>query len=416
MHLIEEPRIEISAGASDQLVGYLLRHGRRSIRIVADSNTWRALGERLAASVRKTGIEVVQTVYEDPYLIADGKSLLRLLADDEDRQSLFVAVGSGTITDITRFVAHRTGRAFVSLPTAPSVDAYSSVVAPLVIDGVKRTMKACAPAAIFADTDVLSCAPQPMISAGFGDMICKFSAVADWRLGAMLWGESYDETIARRALAAAETCVAAADSIGRAEAAGVSVLMAALIESGFCMAEAGHSRPASGAEHQYSHFWEMRLLAERRPPILHGLKVGVGTLITAGLWENLRSLSRDEAARALALFKPPSREEECRTIEEAFGDEGAQIVAQQERFLSLSGEDRERLVARILDNWVRIQDIARGVPGVAETASLLKAAHCPTDPRELGLGEAEIAQALRSAHYLRDRFTVRKLSQMLVGM
>ncbi len=415
MHLVEESRLEISAGASDRLVGYLGRRDHRSIRIVADRNTWRVLGRRLADAAGTAGIEVVRTVYEDPYLVADGASVLRLLADEEDRYRLFVAVGSGTITDIVRFVAHRTGRSFISVPTAPSVDAYSSVVAPLVIDGVKRTMKASPPAAIFADSEVLSQAPRPMIAAGFGDMLCKFSAVADWRLGALLWGESFDETIARRVLAAAETCVAAAAGIGRAEVGSITLLMKALVESGSCMAEAGHSRSASGAEHQYSHYWEMKLLREGRPPLLHGLKVGVGTLITAALWDRVRSLGRDEAELALASVRPRSREDESRAIELAFGDLAAEIEAGQERFLSMSREDRERLIGDILDNWEKIRSIAEGVPSVAETARLLEAALCPTDPSRLGLGEDEIAQALSSAHYLRDRFTVRKLSLMLFG-
>ena len=415
MENLHRPLVDIGHNAFDRLIDFLGERGRPSLRIVADGNTWRAAGETLASMARGAGLDLVQTVYDDLSLVADARSVLKLLVEEEDRKRLFVAVGSGTITDIVRFAAHRTGRDFISVPTAASVDAYGSVVAPLVIGGVKRTVGAAAPLAIFADTEVLAAAPRPMTSAGFGDMLCKYSAVADWRLGALLWGESYDEAIARRALAAAASCVEAVESIGQARPEGLAVLMAALVESGLCMAEAGNSRPASGAEHQYSHFWEMRLLAEGRPPILHGLKVGVGTLVAAGLWERLRSLSLKDAARALASGPPRSPEEERRTIRAVFGGEAAQIEAGQERFLSMTAAGRRELGARILDNWERIQAITGGVPGEAETVRLLTAARCPTDPRKLGLGGAEIAQALANAHYLRGRFTVRKLDLMLFG-
>ena len=415
MKSLKKPTVDIGPGASSRFVDYIGRLDRRSIRIVADSNTWAAAGERVASAAKAAGIEVAVTIYGEEQLVADARSVLKLLIEEEDGKRLFVAVGSGTITDIVRFVAQRTGRDFVSVPTAPSVDAYGSVVAPLVVDRVKRTVGASAPAAIFADTDILSRAPRPMIAAGFGDMLCKFSAVADWRLGALLWGESYDEEIARRALAAASSCVEAVESIGRARPEGLAVLMAALVESGLCMADAGNSRPASGAEHQYSHFWEMRLLREGRPPVLHGLKVGVGTLVAAGLWERLRSLSREDAARALASCPPRSPEEERGIIRAVFGGEAAEIEAGQERFLSMTAEARRELGARILGDWERIRDIARGVPDAAETARLLAAARCPADPRELGLGDEEIDLALRHAHYLRDRFTARKLSLMLFG-
>ena len=293
------------------------------------------------------------------------------------------------------------------------MDAYSSVVAPVVVDGMKVTVPAAAPLAVFADTEALARCPRPMIAAGFGDMLCKFSAVADWRLGALLWGESFDEAIARRSIAAAESCVEAAGSIGAAEPEGLAALMAALVESGLCMAEAGHSRPASGAEHHYSHFWELRLLREGRPPILHGLKVAIGTLETARLWDEARKLSPERAAELLAASHLPSRVDEEARVREAFGGTADGIIAAHERFLSMGPGDFEMLKANILADWERILQFAASVPNAAETARLLSLAGCPTDPRALGLRPEEIELGLKSAHYIRDRFTVKKLALVL---
>jgi glycerol-1-phosphate dehydrogenase [NAD(P)+] len=210
--------IDIGPGTVKRLAVFCASKSRAPLRIVADRNTWAAMGEEAERELRATGLATRATVFDEPYLAADSRSILRLLVDDDPAERLYLAVGSGTITDIVRFAAHRTGRDFVSLATAPSVDAYSSVVAPLVIDGIKRTVAAAAPIAVFADSEALARAPRPMIAAGFGDMICKFFAVADWRMGALIWGESFDEAIARRSTASARSCVdaVAAIEIGRA--------------------------------------------------------------------------------------------------------------------------------------------------------------------------------------------------------
>lgn len=409
--------IDIGRGAAKRLAAFCASKGAAlgagALRLVADRNTWRAMGEEAERELRAVGLSTRATIFEEPTLAADAHSVFRLLIDDDPRERLYVAVGSGTITDIVRFACHRTGRDFVSLATAPSVDAYSSIVAPVVIDGMKRTVPAAAPIAVFADTACLSAAPRPMIAAGFGDMLAKFTAVADWRLGALLWGEPYDEAVARRSEASARACVDAVQAIGAAKSEGVEALMAAVVESGLCMAEAGHSRPASGAEHQYSHFWEMRLLRDGLPPILHGLKVGIGTLEAARLWDGIKSLSKAEATRRLGEVSLPDLEAEVAAIRAAYGPDTEEILGLQARFLAMDEGAYAELRGRIAAAWDEIREFAAKVPDAPETARLLAAAGCPLSAAELGLRVADIADGLASAHYLRDRFTVRKLARML---
>ena len=417
-------KIDIGPGAVKRMADYCAARcraggagsvpgGAGRLRLIADRNTWTAMGKEAERELRAGGVATRATIFDSPGLAADERSVVRLLADDDPAERLLVAVGSGTITDIVRFVAHRTGREFVSLATAPSVDAYSSIVAAMTFDGMKRTVSAAAPLAVFADIEALARAPGPMIAAGFGDTIAKFFAVADWRLGSLLWGESFDEAIAGRSVAAARSCVEAAASIGSASPAGIGILMAALVESGLCMAQAGHSRPASGAEHHYSHYWELKLLAEGRPPILHGLKVGIGSLEAARLWELLRGTPKERAAGLLSRSVLPAREREERLIRRAYGSSADETITAHQRFLAMSETDYGALKAEILDAWDEIHAIAAAVPGTSETKRLLSLAGCPTDPRALGLGGKEIVLGLANAHYIRDRFTIKKLARVL---
>lgn len=405
---------DIGPGAAKRLASFCASRAKGGrVRIVADRNTWKAMGEEVERELRSASLTTRSTIYEEQYLAADAGSVFRLLIDDDPEERLYVAVGSGTITDIVRFATHRTGRAFVSMATAPSVDAYASIVAPVVVEGMKRTVPAQAPIAVFADSEALSRAPRAMISAGFGDMVCKFSAVADWRLGALVWGEPFDEAIAARSVAAARSCVDASAAIGETRPEGLATLMAAVVESGLCMAEAGHSRPASGAEHQYSHFWEMRLLAENRPPVLHGLKVGIGTIEAARLWDIVRGMPKDRAAELLRASRLPDRSAEERKIRRAYRAAAAETIAAQRRFLGMDETGFEALKSDILAHWGDIQLFAKSVPSEAETRRLLERAGCPTDARALGLRRREIAESIECAHYIRDRFTVKKLCRML---
>ncbi len=405
--------IDIGRGAAKRMAAFVAARATGPLRLVADSSTWAAMGKEVEAELKAASLAFRPTIFEERYLAADARSVFRLLVDDESAERLYISLGSGTITDIVRFAAHRTGRNFVSVATAASVDAYSSIVAPMVIDGIKRTYPTMAPLAVFADPELLARAPRAMTSAGFGDILCKFSAIADWRLGTLVWDEPYDEAIAQRSIAAAKACVTAVADIGAAKPEGVAILMSALVESGLCMAEAGHSRPASGAEHQYSHFWEMRLLKEGRPPILHGLKVGIGTLETARLWDRIRTMDRAAADRALAGARLPDPAAEVARIRAVYGKDADEMVAGQRNYLAMDEGRFAGLKARLSREWERIQGFAASVPSALETERLLAVAGCPTKPGQLGLGEREVEEGLACAHYLRDRFTVKKLTRLL---
>jgi glycerol-1-phosphate dehydrogenase [NAD(P)+] len=106
----------------------------------------------------------------------------------------------------------------------------------------------------------------------------------------------------------AEMLVDNADSIkpGLEEAAWIVVK--ALVSSGVAMSIAGSSRPASGAEHLFSHQLD-RLVPNTA---LHGHQVGVGSIMTEylhsgekGQWRNIRdALERIDApttARGLGV-------------------------------------------------------------------------------------------------------------------
>jgi len=382
--------------------------------LVCDDRTWPVLGATVDARLRAEGLPVKVIRLAGPEVVADEARIVEiLLSAGAPAGRLFIAVGSGTLCDLTRFASHRSGLPFVSLPTAPSVDAYTSMNAPLVIRGLKVTIDAQQPLAVFADIDVLCAAPPAMVAAGAADVLGKYTALADWRLAHLLWDEEIDANIVAEQYAALAAVSDAAAGVGRREPEAIAALMRALLASGSAMARWHNSRPASGSEHHVSHYWETMHLLHGQPAMLHGAKVGVGAVLMAQAYARLRALSREDAAGRLSATPDPATEAERDAIRRGYGPIADEVIGAQGDLLPLAPDRWARLQADILAHWDAIQAIAAAVPAPETLAALLRAAGAPFEPAELGLTAAEVDDGLRYSHYIRDRFTIRRLERAL---
>jgi glycerol-1-phosphate dehydrogenase [NAD(P)+] len=408
-----EITVVIQEDITADLIDFFRSRGWGRVTLVADHNTYQAQGGKVEQALTESGVQVNRVIVAGEEIIAGGESLMQVLAPAGTVDSPFVAVGSGTITDITRFVSHRTHNPFVAVPTAPSVDGFTSVVAPIVVDGLKITVIAQPPLAVFASLDVLRKAPPAMIAAGFGDMIGKYTALACWRIGHLVWDDPFDEAIASRVRAALDACAESAEEIGRASQEGVRRVMSGLIESGLCMVAFGRSAPASGAEHHLSHYWEMKLMRDGLPAVLHGAKVGVATILIARRYEALRAITRDEAAERLQKFALPDRRAEEDKIRAGYGPLAERIIAEHKPFLGMTAERFMQLKQRVLDRWEGIQQAASTVPPPDHIAALIRQAGGPVDAAALGLPDDYQPLALAHAHYLRNTITMNKLAWLL---
>jgi glycerol-1-phosphate dehydrogenase [NAD(P)+] len=395
------------------LIHYCESNHMDQFALVADENTYAASGEAVEEALTRHGFDVQTIILTGEEIIADEYYIMQVLLRANRQDRVYLAVGSGTITDIVRFVSHRTKTSFLSVPTAPSVDGFTSRGAPLVIGRFKQTIYTQSPLAVFADLNTLCAAPRPMIAAGFGDMLGKYTALADWKLGHLLWDEPYSDPIAQRAWNALQKCVGHSQEISSASPEGIHSLLEGLIESGLCMLDFGQSHPASGAEHYLSHYWELKLLQENRPAILHGAKVGIACVLVARFYEKIRQLSQEQAMELLKATSMPDREQEVQRIRSVYGAIAERVIAEQAPYLDISEDAYGLLKQKVIDHWGEIQEIAANVPTSEELADLLRQVDGPTDAGMIGLNEEEVALAIEYSHYLRHRFTVIKLSRIL---
>ena len=291
--------IYIGPDAVPELVAFCQRLPAQPFTLVSDTNTYRALGQRIEAALIQAGLPVLSLVLEGDEVIADEKRLIEVMVKTPPFDQVFVAIGSGTITDIARYVSFRTRNPFISAPTAASVDGFLSTGAPLVVGGVKDTFKAQGPIGVFADLPTLMDAPPELRAAGFGDVIGKTTALADWRLGHCC-GAS--RTIRHRSPgwgAMASCC--SGDDIASGSEAGIRYPFDALIETGLACWTSGF-RGQRRIGHHCSYNWEMQ--PENRG---HSAKVGYVDAI-AQLYDNPRPESDDAGSwPPTPCFRPRGR-------------------------------------------------------------------------------------------------------------
>jgi glycerol-1-phosphate dehydrogenase [NAD(P)+] len=407
--------VYIGVDALSRLVAYCKQQRLHRFLLVCDGNTYRAFGEKVEAALKGEGFDVALACLDAQEVIPNEYSLIQVLLKPDREERIYLAVGTGTITDITRFVSHRTKATFVSLPTAASVDGFTSIGAALIVGGLKKTIICEPPTAIFADLPTLCSAPACLAASGFGDMIGKLLSSADWELGHVLWDEPFDREIKERMQKAAYKCIDYAVEIGKGYQEGIYVLMDGLIEAGLCMLDFGNSAPASGAEHHISHLWEMRRLQAHQPTILHGAKVGVASVITAKWYGEIQKLTPHNVS--LMLNKSPAQylPETIRNIRDIYGSNADEIIQEQSDFLNMTEDAFSWLKDRITARWGKVRKIAEAVPSAEQVAGYLRSAGSPVSCAEIGLQEDEIQIGLDFSHYLRNRFTINKL-RLILGL
>jgi glycerol-1-phosphate dehydrogenase [NAD(P)+] len=316
----------------------------------------------------------------------------------------FIACGAGTIHDLTRIIAHKYNKPFISLPTAASVDGFVSDIAPLTTtSGMKITLPSVAPVALFADIDILASAPRRLTASGTGDIIGKYTALADWRMANLLTGEKIHEDIinleyeAIKNLRMALTEFAENDNNRELYKKFCAKLLDALVLTGLCMQAMGNSRPASGAEHHIAHFFEMDILEKNN--YLHGENVAIGTVFCAEQYHKFADAENISFIENYAL--------DMRLIEKYYGSLSGEIIKEN------SPAYLHQITPDIFyENIDGIKNIIKDIPPACEIKKILS--HISDEFSDMCDIPGEVKElVLKLAPYVRNRFTLLKLCRCL---
>ena len=365
--------------------------GRR-LAIIADPTTWQVLGARVSGALAPHFAVAPLILPEHPH--ADMETVQRIRAVTRLADGL-VAIGSGTINDLTKYAAYLDQKPYACFATAPSMNGYTSVNAAIMEGGIKKSLPAAAARGVFIDVGILLKAPRRMIAAGFGDSICRATAQADWLLAHLLLDQPYRALPFALLMEDETALLAAPEALISGDASAMTRLARLLVMSGFGMTICGGSYPASQGEHLIAHFLEMR--GDPAAASFHGEQIAVTTLTMARIQgEMLRS----EKPR----LAPPTVT--AATLAAFYGSEvGAACWQSLGRKLPM-GERLSAVNRRLEQNWSEIRQSIRAVHRSATVLeSALRRCGAPTRSADLGLSEAVYREAVLHAREVRDRYT-----------
>jgi glycerol-1-phosphate dehydrogenase [NAD(P)+] len=384
----------------------------RPVVIVADENTYAIAAEQVVASLSLMRHPIREPLVfpGSPTLRPDTRHVASIRAHFEGMGEpvLPIAVGAGSINDLTKRAAHEGGLPYIAVATAASMDGYAASGAALIHNGVKRTFDCNAPVAVIADLNVLCSAPTAMTASGYGDLIGKVTAGADWILADALGVEPIVPDVWAMVQGPLPTMIADPARFLAREPTSIEQLFFGLIMTGLAIQISGSTRCASGSEHQFSHLWEMRGLEHDGELVSHGFKVGFGSIFSAALYERL--LAHDWTAFDIeaAVAKWPSlrqMEAEIKTMD----DSPALIdrVLEECRAKHITPDALRDRLTMLRDIWPGLK--ARLEEQLMSAKSLrdhLEAGGCPTEPWQIGLTLQNVRASYAPTRRIRRRYTV----------
>lgn len=398
--------VVIRPGAMGQVPLLIRKYGHQKPLIVCDENTYAAAGEGLAACMKEADIPYLLHVIRSRELVPDERALGEVMMALTPDCDFIIAVGSGSINDLCKYASFVSGREYFILASAPSMDGFASIGAPLIFDNLKTTFDTHTPEVIIGDTDILCRAPMEMITAGLGDILGKYTCLVDWKMAHAITGEYYCPTIVKMVEISIRRVAENSHAVRDRDAQVINNIMEALVLTGIAMSFVGNSRPASGSEHHLSHFWEMRFLMEGKKPVLHGRKVGVGTVVISYLYHQLEQtpVDFDRASRAVKEFDQNRWEEQMRR---SFGKAAGGVIALEKKVHKNAPEDSLRRIRTMRENWDALMGIVRdSLPATEQIAAMLEELGAPTAPQGVGVDRGLLTEGILCAKEVRDRFTL----------
>ena len=362
--------------------------------VVADAATWRAMGERVASALGALG-PVTEVVLDHPH--AD-MATARVLGRRLEGAGSVVAVGSGTINDLTKFATFEAGARYCVFGTAGSMNGYTSSTASMTLDsGLKVSLPAQVPAGFFVDLEVAAAAPAHLNAAGFGDCLCRSVAQIDWWMSHRLLGTFYRHEPYVIEIPDEIRLMERAAGVAEGDVEAIGTLFRVLTLCGLGIGFTGISNHGSMGEHQISHYLDC-FAGDRHPGSLHGQQVGVATL----------AMSRVQGA-LLASEAPP--EVAPTVVDEAAMAErmGAEVAAQCAalyRRKAMDAEAADAFNARLARLWPELRAECLEIAVPTETLrERLAAAGGPVTAEGLRMPRDLWQEAVAHAHEMRDRFS-----------
>jgi glycerol-1-phosphate dehydrogenase [NAD(P)+] len=403
-------RVIVGDGVLGQLPELLKGYHAKKVYLIADQNTYQAAGKTVWEILDKNDIQIASCIFQEDALEPDEHSVGRAIMYYESNCDVVIGVGSGVINDIGKIVANISGKPYIIVATAPSMDGYASATSSMARDGLKISLNSKCADVIMAELDVLCQAPAKMMASGLGDMLAKYVSICEWRIANLITGEYYCEDIAQLVRDALKRCSDHAEGLLKRDKEAVKAVFEGLVIGGVAMAYAGVSRPASGVEHYFSHVWDMRGVEFGTPVDFHGIQCAMATYHAIRLYEAVKKQKPDyeKASAYVSAFDQSAWEQ---TLREFLGKSAEAMIALEKKEGKYRKETHAARFRIIAENWDRILQIMdEELPSAEEIAKLLAMVGIPTDLSAIGVDTQCARTTFQATKDIRDKYVLSRLA------
>ncbi len=403
-------RVIAGDGVLKELPELVKEFGAKKVFVLSDKNTYEAAGKQVCALLETAGIAFTGYSFPEDAPEPDEHSVGAAVMHMDASCDLVIGVGSGVINDIGKILSALSGKPYMIVATAPSMDGYASATSSMTRSGLKISLPSRGADVIIGDADILCKAPVKLLRSGLGDMLAKYISICEWRVAHLLIGEYYCEEIAQLVRHAVDQCVTHADGLLNGDKAAVMAVFEGLIIGGVAMNYAGLSRPASGVEHYISHVLDMRAVEFHQKAELHGLQCAVGTMIAARLYEKLKAVTPNKET-ALAHAKAFDYAPWSETLRAFLGKGAESMIALEAKEKKYDPALHEARLDKILDHWDTIMEIvSQEIPSVQQLEALYQKVGLPGTLNEIGEDESLLPTILRCTKDIRDKYVLSRMA------
>ena len=414
--------------------------GRKAV-IVADINTWPVLGQKVYENFVASGIPTDKYIIEKEEFHADWKYVemtdlivegrydeakalenktdyedidpSKLIREASEEFNVLVSVGSGVINDLCKLASHHHAQSYVCVPTAASVDGYSSFGASITYLSAKQTFNCPAPVAIVADIDVIAAAPKAMTAAGYADLAAKIPAGGEWMIADFVGAELIQDDAWHILQDYIDDFLANPDAVAAGDPQAIADLFEGLTLSGFAMQAARSSRPASCCDHLFSHFLDMSGHRFNGKLQSHGFQVAIGTLAMCAAFDELFKLDLTQLDVEACLAAWPSLEQEQERALQLFEETAAPKLGYES--ITSKYEDKEKVredLARLVAVWPEFKTKLQGqVYSFAKMQDLFRRAGAPYETEHIGVSREQIRDMFPIVQLMRYRYNLLDLAK-----
>ncbi|MCQ2150202.1 MAG: sn-glycerol-1-phosphate dehydrogenase [Bacteroidales bacterium] len=381
--------------------------------IIADCNTWKAAGEEVFANMTEAGIDTASFLIPDEHFHAEWPYVEMVEAQIKFSGAIAVAVGSGVINDLCKLSSHHLGQSYLCVPTAASVDGYSSFGASISYQGLKQTFECPAPLAIVADASVIAAAPKEMTAAGFADLAAKIPCGAEWMIADLFGTEPIVPEAWHVLQDVLDGILSDPEGVAAGDRDAISDLFIGLTLSGIAMQIARSSRPASCTDHLFSHYLDMTGHRYKGELQSHGFQVAIGTLTMCAFFDEFlkMDLTRLDVDKCVAAW--PTLEQERERALELFKDFVSPKLGYDSIGVKYADAEGVRVqLTKVKEQWPELKKQYRAQVFTFEKMQrLFKIVGAPSDPSEIGVTREQLKSLVPFTQLMRYRINLLDLAK-----